>query len=49
MPNAESFYNITNPYFNNPCTPFVAENEAWFVLVLKINMFQYPLLLRKLL
>ena len=35
VPNAEIVYKITNPYFKNPCTPFVAENDADFVLVKK--------------
>ena len=40
-PNSESAENTTNPYFKNPHAPCVAENEAEFGLVLKINMLHY--------
>ena len=33
LPNAESVDNKTNPYFKNTCGPYVAKNEAEFVLV----------------
>ena len=42
FPNAESVDKTTNKYFKNPRAPSVAENEAEFVLVLIINMLQYP-------
>ena len=33
VPNDESVYNTTNPYFKNPHVPPVAENEAEFIMV----------------
>ena len=42
MTNAESLDKTTNPYFKNLCAPYGAENEAKFVLFLKINMIKYP-------
>ena len=42
VPNAESVDKTTNPYLKNTCAPSVAENEADFGMVLKINMLQYP-------
>ena len=40
--NAESVDNTTNPSFKNPFAPYVAENDADFGMVLKINMLQCP-------
>ena len=40
--NAESVDKTTNPYFKNPFSPSVSENEAEFGMVYKINMLQYP-------
>ena len=42
VPNDESLDNTTSTSFKNPRALSVAENEAEFVLVLKINMLQYP-------
>ena len=33
VPNDESVYKKTNPYFKNNLAPSIAENEAEFVLV----------------
>ena len=42
VPNAEIVDKTTNPSFKNPRAPSVAENEAYFDLVLKINVPRYP-------
>ena len=42
VPNSKSVDKTSNPHFKCPCAQSVAENEADFVLVLKINMLQYP-------
>ena len=41
VPNSESVYETTNPYFKNARAPSVPENEVDFVLFFLINMLQY--------
>ena len=47
FPNVVSVEKTTNTSFRNPCSPYAAENEAEFVLVLKTNMLQYPYVCNK--
>ena len=47
VPNSESVDNTSNPTFKSPWAQYVAENEADFVLVFKINMLQYPCVHKK--
>ena len=42
VPIAEGVENTTNPYFKNPRTPYVAENEAYWFLKPDQNLLHFP-------